>query len=292
MLSYRHAFHAGGYPDVLKHGVLVWVLGYLLQKPTPLYVLDTHAGAGAYDLTSERAVKTGEFRAGVARLVGAPEPVPELFRAYLGLVAATDASGTGAATRTAALSRPPRTYPGSPVLIAAVLRPQDRAELAELHPTDHRILLDRFRGSKRIRVRNEDGLALMRARLPPPERRAVVLIDPSWEVKSEYETVPQALIDAYRRFPQGVYILWYPVIERARSEVVIERLRTAAIPRQYRLELGMLPDGAARGMTGCGLVLINPPWTFPQAVAEGLPWLAERLGATGPVTAGWLAEGP
>jgi 23S rRNA (adenine2030-N6)-methyltransferase len=169
-----------------------------------------------------------------------------------------------------------------------VLRPVDRLELAELHPTDHAALAGRFASAERVRVTREDGLALMVARMPPPERRGVVLIDPSYEVKTDYAAVVAALAKAHRRFAGGTYLLWYPVIERARVEGLLAGLVATGIRAQYRLELCLLADSPGRGMTGSGLVVVNPPWTLPAAAALGLPWLAACLGAEGPVTAGWL----
>jgi 23S rRNA (adenine2030-N6)-methyltransferase len=276
MLSYRHGFHAGNFADVLKHATLVHALRHALRKPKPLYVLDTHAGAGAYDLGSTEAGKTGEHRAGIGRLLQAAEPWPELVGPYLELVRAVNPPGALAA------------YPGSPALAQALLRPDDRLEVNELHPTDHAVLARRVAGARRARVTREDGLVTLVARMPPPERRGVVLIDPSYEIKADYAKVVRALAAAHRRFATGVYILWYPVIERARTDGLLAALRATGIRAQHRLELCLAADAPGRGMTGCGLVVVNPPWTLPEAAAAGLPWLARQLDAQGPVTAEWL----
>jgi 23S rRNA (adenine2030-N6)-methyltransferase len=276
MLSYRHGFHAGNFADVLKHVVLVHALRHATRKPKPLYVLDTHAGAGVYDLGSAEAEKTGEHRAGIGRLLQAAPPWPEFVGPYLELVRAANPEG--------AL----RAYPGSPALARALLRAGDRLELNELHPTDHATLAQRFARGKRVRVTREDGLVALVARMPPPERRGVVLIDPSYEIKTEHAKVVRALAAAHRRFATGVYLLWYPVIERDRADGLLASLRATGIRAQYRLELGLAADALGRGMTGCGLVVVNPPWTLPEAAAEGLPWLARQLDAKGPVTAEWL----
>lgn len=273
MLSYRHAFHAGNFADVLKHAVLVHALRHAKAKPKPIYFLDTHAGAGSYDLRSAKAAKTGEFRAGIARVLAADGPVPELLRPYLELVRAANPPGELC------------HYPGSPALARAVLRPLDRLELVELHGTDHG-LLERWAGGAAL-VRRVDGLATLVHRLPPTERRGVALIDPSYEIKSDYDAVVAALARAYRRFATGVFLLWYPVIEREQSEALLAALRGTGIPRQLRLELCMRPDAPGRGLTGAGVVVINPPWTLPDAAAEGLPWLARVLEAEG----GWRVEG-
>jgi 23S rRNA (adenine2030-N6)-methyltransferase len=264
MLSYRHAFHAGSFADVLKHAVLVHVLRHAILKPKPVYYLDTHAGAGSYDLTAAMAAKTGEWRAGIAPVMAATDP-PELARSLLELVAAANPKGEL------------RVYPGSPALARAVLRPQDRSELVELHGTDHG-LLEAWAGGAAL-VRRVDGLAALVHRLPPPERRGVVLIDPSYEIKTDYEDVVAALARAHRRFATGAFLLWYPVIDRARTEALLADLRTTGIPRQLRLEICARPDAAGRGMTGAGMLVVNPPWTLADAAMLGLPWLARALDA-------------
>ena len=271
MLSYRHAFHAGSFADVLKHAVLVHVLRHAVLKPKPVYYLDTHAGAGSYDLTSAMAAKTGEWRAGIAQVMAATDP-PELPRSLLELVAAANPQGEL------------RAYPGSPALARAVLRPQDRIELVELHGTDHGALAGWAGG--RVSVLREDGLAVLARRMPPSERRAVVLVDPSYELKTDYLAVVSALAMAHRRFATGTFLLWYPVIERARIDEMLRALVATGIARQYRLELCPRPDAPGRGMTGCGVIAINPPWTLPAAADAAMPWLAGVLGATG----GWHAE--
>ena len=276
MLSYRHAFHAGSFADVLKHAVLVQVLRHVTRKPQPIYVLDTHAGAGWYGLDSPMAQKTSEFRDGIGRLLAIPAPWPELLAPYLELVRATNQPGEL------------RSYPGSPALARAMLRLHDRLELVELHGTDHGLLAESVGRAPGVRVVREDGLAALVLRMPPPERRAVVLVDPSWEIKSDYDAVPRALARAHRRFPTGIYLLWYPVIERVRVEALLAALHATGIPAQFRLELGLRPDAPGLGMTGCGLIVINPPWTLLEAAMTGLPWLAGALGATGGATIDWL----
>ena len=273
MLSYRHAFHAGGPADVLKHAVYAFVLRYMTAKARPFYVLDTHAGAAWYDLRSDAARKTGEAERGLLRLWGAAPPWPELLAPYRDVLEEAEKEGV---------------YPGSPLIARHFLRSKDRLELVELHPTDHAALASAMDGMARVRVVREDGLALLVSRMPPPERRAVVLVDPSYEVKTDYELVVAALARAHRRFANGMYLLWYPVIERERATALLEAMRASGIRAQYRVELGLAPDAPGRGMTGSGLVIVNPPWTLPAAVAEGLPWLAGQLGAEGATVAEWL----
>ena len=264
MLSYRHAFHAGSFADLLKHAVLVQVLRHAVQKPKPLYYLDTHAGAGSYDLTAAMAEKTGEWRDGIGRAVAATDP-PDFLRPFLELVrGANDGGGL-------------RTYPGSPALARAILRPGDRLELIELHVTDHGALAE-WAGPG-TQVRRLDGLSALVQRMPPHERRGVTLIDPSYEIKTDYEDVVTALAGAYRRFATGAFLLWYPVIDRARTEAMLGALRATGIPRQLRLELSPRPDTLGRGMTGAGMLVVNPPWTLPETAQAGLPWLARLLDA-------------
>ena len=273
MLSYRHAFHAGGFADVLKHAVLTHLLRHAVLKPRPVYFLDTHAGAGGYDLGSPMARKTGEFRQGIERVLSAEAP-PPLLAAYLDLVRAAN--------------RPDELgfYPGSPAFARAILRPQDRIELIELHGTDHTALAGW--ATPPIAVRREDGLAALSRRLPPPERRAVVLVDPSYELKEDYRAVVPALAQAHRRFATGVYLLWYPVIERDRTEAMLAGLAATGIARQLRIELCLRPDAPGRGMTGCGVIAINPPWTLADAAGAALPWLARVLAAEGSARVAWL----
>ena len=279
MLSYRHAFHAGAPADVLKHAVLAFTLRHATAKPKPLYVLDTHAGAGGYDLRSPMAQKTGEASRGILLLQGEPGPWPPLLEDLRSLVIEANADEPGGAWV---------RYPGSPYIAQALLRPDDRLELVELHTTDHAALAELFENEPETRVAREDGLNALVARVPPFERRAVVLVDPSYEMKTEYADVVAALAGAHRRFATGTYLLWYPVIDRLRIDALLYELSATGVRSQYRIELCTAPDEAHRGLTGSGLVVVNPPWTLPEAVEQGLPWLAERLGATGLLTAEWL----
>ena len=266
---------AGGFADVLKHAVLVHVLRHAVGKPKPVYFLDTHAGAGSYDLGAAMAQKTGEYRTGIERLLAAGRPAPDLVAPYLRLVEAANPPGEL------------RSYPGSPALAQAVLRPQDRLELVELHGTDHGILAG-WAGAG-VQARREDGLAALVARMPPRERRGVILVDPSYELKTDYQAVPQALARAHQRFATGTYLLWYPVIERARTDELLAAMRASGMTRLLRLELGLRPDAPGRGMTGAGMLVVNPPWTLAAAAGDALPWLAHVLAAQGPVVVDWLS---
>lgn len=272
MLSYRHAFHAGGPADVLKHAVLAFVLARAAREPPPLAMLDTHAGAGCYDLATATARKTGESNAGIGRLVDAPDPWPDLLRPMRPF-----------------LARLP-IYPGSARIAAEALRPGDRLHLVELHPTDHRLLTENLHGHAQIRVIRDDGWKVLSAWRPPPRTRAIVLIDPSYEIKSDYEIAPAALAAASRRCRRGLFLLWYPVIDRARTEAMIGSIATARMPPVLRLELGMAEDGAVRGMTASGLLVVDPPPGLKNAADRGLPWLATRLEAHGSTFTRWLVD--
>ncbi|MEC9345196.1 MAG: 23S rRNA (adenine(2030)-N(6))-methyltransferase RlmJ [Pseudomonadota bacterium] len=270
MLSYRHGYHAGNHADVLKHAVLAFCLDYMMQKPKPVFVIDTHAGAGRYDLGHAFATKTAEWQDGIGRVFGAPG-TPELLRRYLDIVEAQNADG--------AL----HWYPGSPSIIGSILRPEDRVRLVELHPSDHDDLDRAFRR----RAVKGDGFRELVAAMPPRERRGLALIDPSYEIKDDYARVAEAVRAAHRRFATGTFVVWYPVVDRARTETMLDELAESGIRGQYRIEIAIAPDSPGHGMTAAGVLVINPPWPLPQAAEAALPWLAERLAARGPLRATW-----
>ncbi len=264
MLSYRHGFHAGNFADVLKHALLALTIQALKQKDKPFLYIDTHAGAGKYRLDSEYARKTGECADGVVKLWRQAEPPPEL-RDYLAAVRAENVGGE--------LLR----YPGSPQLARRLLRAQDRLWLSELHNTDFAALRELFAGDKQVTVSMEDGLERLEKKLPPPQKRGLVLIDPSYEMRSEYRQVLQAVVAAHRRFATGVYAVWYPVLERAALEKWLREWAATGIERQLRIEHCVAPDGAGRGMTGSGMLFINPPWRLDEQAKVLLPWLNHVL---------------
>lgn len=269
MLSYRHAFHAGNHADVLKHFVLAELLAYYSRKDKPWTYIDTHAGAGCYALGDEIAGKTGEFAGGIARLWDRPGPPPPL-AAYMDIVRQFNPGGRLL------------FYPGSPALAMACARERDSLHLFELHPADLRALQQTFASETRgvrVQVRGSDGLAALRGLLPPPARRAVVLIDPSYEVKSDYRHVAEALAEAMRRFPTGCYALWYPLLARAESRRLPRRLAGLGAENWLDLRLRIRhPPKDGFGMYGSGLFIINPPWTLPERLQSTLPWLAATLG--------------
>ncbi|MCB1886387.1 MAG: 23S rRNA (adenine(2030)-N(6))-methyltransferase RlmJ [Rhodocyclaceae bacterium] len=267
MLSYRHAFHAGNHADVLKHVVLIALLDYFKQKDKPFLAIDTHAGAGRYALDSEHAQKLGEYRQGIGRLWRADD-LPSALTRYVDAVRDFN--------RGAEL----HYYPGSPVLIQSQLRADDRLRLFEMHPTDYGFLEKAFPAREtRVGISREDGFAALRALLPPPSRRALVLIDPAYERRDEYRFLIDAMKDSLKRFPAGCYAIWYPRVQKTEAKQLVERLQKLAPPAWLHVWLDVTrPSRDGFGMHGSGLFIINPPWTLPQTLAEVMPVLQARLG--------------
>ncbi len=270
MLSYRHGFHAGNHADVLKHLVLVDCLSRLVVKDTPLLYVDTHAGAGSYPLREGYAAMNEEWAGGIERLeaFAVEYPPPPAVAAYLGLVHALGPA-----------------YPGSPSIAAAALRPRDGLALFELHPSDFGPLSALFGGDRRVRTANTDGFSGLKGLLPPPSRRGFVLVDPSYELSADYDHVVEAVDDGLRRFATGVYTIWYPLLERKEAVLLPGRLASLAdksIDARLRIRSSLPGE---RGMTGSGLVVLNPPWLLAEALGEALPYLAQALGED--AGAGW-----
>lgn len=270
MLSYRHAFHAGSHADVLKHAILLEVLSYYNAKDKPWSYIDTHAGAGCYALAADYAQQTREFGEGIARLWGESD-LPEMLQAYLAMVGQFNPDGHLA------------VYPGSPAVAMTCLRPADRMRLFELHPTDEPVLADFFREEKaRVKVERADGFAALAGQLPPPSRRAVVLMDPAYEVKTDYRRVAEVAGSALRRFASGTYLIWYPLLARPEARHLPERLAKLGAGNWLRAELAVSrPPREGFGMYGSGLYVINPPWNLPQRLKPALAWLADHLGQAG-----------
>lgn len=265
MLSYRHSFHAGNHADVLKHSILVYVLQYMNRKDKPYVYIDTHAGAGVYDVLGQQAQKTGEYLDGIARLFTQEQPTTDFLKPYTDLIASFN---TGQNLH---------YYPGSPAIAQRLLRPSDRLMLTELHGADAANLRDSLGRDRRVHVSQEDGLKYLKAILPPPEKRAVVLIDPSYEIKTDYDLVIRAIQQAVQRFATGTYLLWYPVINRSATESFIAELVKCQIPDMWRLELCVETDNIDRGMTGSGMILINPPYSLAGDASESMTVLHQRL---------------
>jgi len=283
-MNYRHAFHAGGHADVLKHVVLAAMIERLKAKEAPFRVLDTHAGIGVYDLAGDAAARTGEWRDGVGRLYdenGAARLLSPRAEAVLApwraAVAAVNREG-------AALRR----YPGSPEIARLGLRPQDRLALNELHPDDHARLAAEYRRDARVRITSLDATLVAKAQLPPPERRGIILIDPAYEATDDPERAIVMLAEGHRRFSTGVFALWYPVTGDELSARLRRKLRALALPKLLDVILTVRRPLAGRGLAGSGLMIVNPPWRLAESLRDLLPELAERLrqgnGATAAVT--------
>lgn len=267
-MNYRHAFHAGSFADVLKHAVLCRVLMHLRDKPAAFRVIDTHAGAGRYDLTSNESRRGGEWQNGIGRLFDAklPPAVAQLLAPYLDTVRSLN--GTGAL----------RTYPGSPALAQAFLRRQDRMIACELEPQAAHSLRRAFGNDERIKTIEIDGWAALSAYLPPVERRGLVLIDPAFEEEGDFARLAESLETARRKWASGTYILWYPIKGRPEADLLAKRLRRLALPKLLRAELIVSPLRDPSRLNGCGLILLNPPWTLERELAVLLPALADILG--------------
>jgi 23S rRNA (adenine2030-N6)-methyltransferase len=284
-LNYRHAFHAGSFADVFKHAVLCRLLDYLRQKPAAFRVIDTHAGAGLYDLASPEATRGGEWREGIARLLAAqlPDKAAALLAPYLDVVGALNAPG--------AL----KTYPGSPALVQAWLRPQDRLIACELEPMAQAALARAMRRDPRVRTPAIDGWTALAAYVPPKERRGLVLTDPPFERDDDFPRLAQGLAVAHRKWPSGQYLLWYPIKGRTEPDALAKRLRRLGIPKILRAELIVSSLSDPTRLNGSGLVVVNPPWTLEAELKQLLPLLADVLGREGKgrYMLDWLAaEGP
>ncbi|MCK6410814.1 MAG: 23S rRNA (adenine(2030)-N(6))-methyltransferase RlmJ [Azonexus sp.] len=266
MLSYRHAFHAGNHADVLKHLILVDIARYLGQKPAPFWIIDTHAGAGRYALDSAHASKLAEYSDGIGRLWQTPDQ-PEIVADYVDLVRRLNPDGKL------------RHYPGSPWLAKELLRDSDRLRLYEMHSTDQRLLKECFQSAGRqVAITEGDGFAGLKALLPPPPRRALVLIDPSYETKADYTAVIKGLQEALKRFPTGTYALWYPTLAKREAFELPDRLKGLGAQSWLHAVLQVkAPAKDGFGMHGSGMFVINPPWTLEKKLHAALPRLTELL---------------
>jgi 23S rRNA (adenine2030-N6)-methyltransferase len=281
-MNYRHAYHAGNFADVVKHAVLCRVLTHLREKPAAFRVIDTHAGAGRYNLAGPEAGKTLEWRDGIGRLMSTtlPAPIHAVLAPYLDAVAAFNQGG--------ALVR----YPGSPVLAQAFLRRQDRLIACELEPRAAAALERALAGDNRAKAIAIDGWTALSAYVPPTERRGVVLIDPPFEQPDEFARLGQRLAVAHRKWPTGIYLLWYPIKDPAEVAAFTRGLARLGIAKMLRMELMLPTAGPDTGLRGSGLIAINPPWTLHDELKVVLPVLAEVLsrGAAGTATLHWLAR--
>ena len=272
MLSYRHAFHAGNHADVLKHFVLIQLSRYLGQKDKPFWIIDTHAGAGLYELDTGYATQLKEYEGGIGKL-WSRQDLPDALADYVDLVRACNPDATHA----------PDTlhfYPGSPWLALQTLRPQDRLRLFELHSSDSKILQDNFSDQgRRVSITTGNGYDALKALLPPPPRRALVLIDPPYETRDDYTNVIAALNEGLARFATGTYAVWYPQLARLEARQLPDKLKRLPIRNWLHVTLTVhTPSADGFGMHGSGMFIINPPWTLHKTLAEVMPYLVETLG--------------
>jgi 23S rRNA (adenine2030-N6)-methyltransferase len=278
-MNYRHAYHAGNFADVMKHAVLARILVHLQKKDTAFRVLDTHAGIGLYDLAGTEAGKTGEWRDGIGRLLAADlaPDVAALLAPYLDAVAAVNDPVSPDANPAGQLVR----YPGSPLVARRILRRIDRLTLTELHPADAATLATLFAGDIQVRVVELDGWLALKSFLPPKERRGLVLVDPPYEDRDELDRLVDGLLAAHRRFATGVYALWYPIKDEGETRRFLQRLAGTGLRRLLLAELRTRAVEAGRPLSGCGLVVLNPPWMLDEDLRRLLPALSDVM-ALGP----------
>jgi 23S rRNA (adenine2030-N6)-methyltransferase len=276
-MNYRHAFHAGGFADVIKHIVLVRILVYLQDKPAAFRVIDTHGGAGLYDLTSDEARRGGEWLTGIARIMQArfSDAALALLKPYLDIVRAFNTGPELTA------------YPGSPLIARALLRPQDRLTTCEIEPHARALLIDALRRDAQARVVDLDGWTALPAFVPPNERRGVVLIDPPFEASDEFERMLDGFAKAFAKWPTGTYILWYPAKSRRATDDLADRVARAAASARpagkgLRLEFSIAPQTVESALTSTGLLIVNPPWTLASELKTILAELTKPLGQGGP----------
>ena len=266
-MNYRHIYHAGNFADVLKHAVLARLIVYLQQKDKAFRVIDTHAGIGLYDLSSTEAQKTGEWQDGIGKLMAAalPEDAAAWLAPYLDAVRALNPEGGI------------KHYPGSPKLTRMLMREQDRLSAMELHPADCETLRDHYAGDYHVRVTELDGWLSLGAHMPPKEKRGLVLVAPPFEFEGEYERLVDGLVKAYRRFPGGTYCLWYPLKKGAPIKEFHEALKETEIPKMLCAELSVRSDRETTGLSGSGLIIVNPPYTLHDELRKVLPVLKSLL---------------
>lgn len=266
-MNYRHAFHAGNFADVVKHIILVRSLEYLKKKDTPFRVIDTHAGIGVYDLKSEAAQKTDEWRAGIAKLQNATlsPPVISLLEPYFDAIAAENPTGTL------------RFYPGSPKLVSHLLRPMDHFIANELHEEDAELLRHAIARSRQVKVMSLDGWTLLKAVLPPKERRGITLVDPPFEQSGEFDRLVQAAVEHQRRFATGVLMLWFPIKDRKRVHAFYTQISALKIDSCLLCEFAIDQIFDAGAVRAAGVMVINPPYALHNELRLVLPEVCTTL---------------
>ena len=279
-MNYRHAFHAGNFADVHKHAVLARILVHLRHKPAAFRVIDTHAGAGRYDLSGPEPSRSGEWHQGIERVWEARrrDGLPALLTPYLDAVAALNPDGKL------------RAYPGSPLIAENLLRPQDRLIACELEPQSAASLAAALRGDARAKVLAIDGWTALGAYVPPKERRGLVLIDPPFEDATDFTRLSGALAAAHRKWPTGIYMLWYPIKERGAPDALARRLQRLALPNVLRCELTLGPPRAEAGLVGSGLIVVNPPFTLEPDLRIFMPAIGSALSPRAACRIDWLAQ--
>jgi 23S rRNA (adenine2030-N6)-methyltransferase len=278
MFSYRHAFHAGSHADILKHLTLIHLVEYLQEKPVALTMVDTHAGAGIYSLQDGFAAVSNEAKGGIYRLLefkAGGNPIPDSVQKYLDCIEAENTAGEV------------NTYPGSPFILARLLRPQDRLKLFELHPKEIDILrhnIGELESARQVDIYAADSFNRLKSLLPPPSRRGLVLIDPSYEDKQDYRYLELAMEEAMQRFATGCYAIWYPILSRRESAALPDRMKkiAATYKRSWlHAELRVENAPGERRLQASGMFIINPPWTLEKHLAEALPTLTKALDVNG-----------
>jgi 23S rRNA (adenine2030-N6)-methyltransferase len=280
-MNYRHAFHAGNFADVHKHSVLARILVHLRRKPAAFRVIDTHAGAGRYDLLAPEPSRSGEWHDGIERVWEARRQLhgPDaLLAPYLAAVVALNPDGRL------------RIYPGSPLIVKYLLRPQDRLIACEIEPRSAAALAAALRGDARAKAVAIDGWTALGAYVPPKERRGLVLIDPPFEDGADFMHLSSALAAAYRKWPTGIYLMWYPIKDRAAPDALARRLQKLALPNVLRCELTLGPPRAEAGLVGSGLIVVNPPFTLEPDLRIFMPALRAALSPRAASRIDWLAQ--
>jgi len=268
-MNYRHGYHAGNFADVVKHVALVAILLHLRKKDAAFSVVDSHAGRGAYDLAGPEAAKTGEAQAGIARLLDLTGEMPEALSGYLSLVREAGASARAGATI--------KNYPGSPLIAAKLLRPQDRLIAVEKHPEEFAALKDVLAPYRNATSENTDGYARALKLLPPPSRRGLVLMDPPFESPDEFSALAGTVRQAIRKFATGIYLLWYPIKSEAEAKAFVGEVLAGGIAKALTVDIKVaVPDGK---LGRAGLLVINPPYGFDRAMQAAAAAIAPRLAA-------------
>jgi 23S rRNA (adenine2030-N6)-methyltransferase len=278
-MNYKHSYHAGGFSDILKHIVLMTLIRAMIQKEKPLRYLDTHAGRGLYHLDSEFAKKTEESLMGIQKLFNAyhkaldVQPIPEIIETYIKIVQRLGY---------------PNYYPGSPLIAEAFLRESDRLILMELQSEEYRILQKNVRGDHRIAVHHQDGYLGLKAFLPPPERRGLILIDPAFEKPEEWKQLLASIKVALKQFPSGVFAIWYPIKDLWQVKQFLKAIDNLGLSSAVVAELGIYPQDAPLSLMGSGMLIINPPWKCTEVLKNTLPWIWKALAVNG--AGGWRVQ--